>query len=97
MKGNSEQVRNLCLYLWLHLFQTTSQTLEKYYQYSKIKIKMGCLCSYWTPTFLLGGGGGGEGLPLDSKVISMLVVFLGYTILVLVFFRVGRLENFVQK
>ena len=91
MKGISEQVRNLCLYLWLHLFQTTSQTLEKFYQYRKIKIKVGCLCSYWTPTFLPGG------LPLDSKVISMLVVFLEYTILVLVFFRVGRLENFVQK
>ena len=44
-----------------------------------------------------GGGGGGGGLPLNSKVISMLVVFLGYTILVLVFFRVGHLENFVQK
>ena len=24
----------------------------------EIKIKMGCLCSNWTPTFLPGGGGG---------------------------------------
>ena len=44
---------------------------------------MGCLCSNWTPTFLSGGA-----LPLDSKVISMLVVFLGYKILILIFFRV---------
>ena len=80
MQGNSEQVRNLSLYLLLHLFQTTSQTFEKYYQYRKIKIKMGCLCSNWTPTLLLGGA-----LPLDSKVISMLVVFLEYKILILVF------------
>ena len=33
--------------------------------------------------------GGGGALPLDSKVISMLVVFLGYKILILVFFRVS--------
>ena len=58
-----------------HLFQITSQTLEKYYHYRKIKVKMGCLYSNWTPTFLLGGGGGEGELPLDSKVIGMLVVF----------------------
>ena len=46
---------------------------------------MGCLCSNWTPTFLCGGA-----LSLDSKVISMLVIFLGYKILILVFFKVLR-------
>ena len=49
---------------------------------------MGCLCSNWATTFCWGGGGGA--LPLDSKVISMLVVFLGYKILILVFFKVLR-------
>ena len=53
------------------------------YHYWKIKIKMGWLYSSWTPTFLSGGGEGA--LPLDSKVIGMLVVFLGYKILILVF------------
>ena len=32
---------------------------------------MSCLYSNWTPTYLLGGGA----LPLDSKVIGMLVIF----------------------
>ena len=88
MKGSSSQKFMLIfMYLWLHLFQITSQTLEKYYHYRKIKIKMGCLYSNWTPTFWPRGGGA---LPLDSKVISMLVVFLGYKILILIFFRVLR-------
>ena len=33
---------------------------------------------------------GGGALSLDSKVIGMLVVFLGYKILILIFFRVFR-------
>ena len=61
MQGNSEQVRNLCLYLLLHLFQTTSQTLEKYYQYRKIKIKMVFICALTGPLLFDGGGGGGGG------------------------------------
>ena len=44
---------------------------------------MGSLCSNWTPTFCQGGE-----LPLDSKVISMLVVFLWHKILILIFFSV---------
>ena len=34
------------------------------------------------------GGGGGKGGFFHSKVIGMLVVFLGYKILILLFFRV---------
>ena len=37
-----------------------------------------------------------RGLYFHGKVIGMLVVFLGYKILILVFFK-GLLESFVQK
>ena len=51
--------------------------------------------------FIVGGGGAGGG-HFHSKVIGMLVVFLGYKIPILVFFRVfwkmlGKLKPFFPK
>ena len=39
-----------------------------------------------------GGGGGGEDGHFHSKVIGMLVIFSGYKILILVFFRVFSVD-----
>ena len=82
MKGNSGQK-----FMFIFMVVLVPNYLTNFGEIlpiQEIKIKMGCLCSYWTATFLPGEGA----LPLDSKVISMLVVFSGYKILILIFFRV---------
>ena len=54
-----------------HLFQITSLTLEKYYHYRKIEIKMFFFCILTGPLLFSGRGA----LQLHSKVISMLLYF----------------------
>ena len=53
MKGNSSQKFMLIFMVALVPNYLTNLILP----IQEIKIKMGCLCSYWTATFLPGEGG----------------------------------------
>ena len=55
MRRNEKELKSeIYAYIYLygcHLFLITLRTLEKYYHYRKIEIKISCLYSNWTPPF----------------------------------------------